>query len=84
MSGTYGGIQAPLKSGLPLYSRGAGPAGASGRVEAPDEGGPWAALNETLAASVSSIAAAIAEQNSAANAAELTLGGGRLVDAFKI
>ena len=35
-----GGIQTPLKSGLPLCSRGAGPAGVSGRVEAPEAG--WA------------------------------------------
>src|SRR4029450_9537562 len=63
MSGTYGGIQTPLKSGLPLCSRGAAPAGVSGRVEVPDAGGPWAALNGPLAARVSSIAAAIAEQN---------------------
>src|SRR4029453_443139 len=62
MSGTYGGIQTPLKSGLPLCSRG-GPAGSAGRVEAPDAGGPWAALNETLEATVSTIAATIAERN---------------------
>src|SRR5262245_74588 len=63
MSGTYGGIQTPLKSGLPLCSRGAGPAAVVGRGEAPDAGGSWAAVNETLAASASSTAAAIAEQN---------------------
>src|SRR5262245_18749699 len=62
MSGTYGGIQTPLKSGLPLCSRGAGPAGVAGRGE-PGAGSSWAAVNETAAASVSSIAVAIAEQN---------------------